>query len=170
MSASAASQDDTIKLGLLMESAHAHQNMVADNLQRLQSHVRNLDAVVRDEIRRTLVEELKAVSIESEAAANSLRRIAANISLRISLTCIFTTLIASAIPAAILQLLVPARADIDKLRQQEAVLSRNIAQLKEQGGRIEWHRCGEERRLCVRVERKLPAYGGEADYLILKGY
>ena len=46
----------------------------------------------------------------------------------------------------------------------------NIAALERQGGRIEWRRCGEKARLCVRVDRKAPPYGDRADYYVVEGY
>ena len=50
--------ETTMKFGLLMESAQAHQKLAETHLERLRAHTQDLDGVVRDEIRRTLVEEL----------------------------------------------------------------------------------------------------------------
>jgi hypothetical protein len=47
--------DATMKFGLLMESAQAHQKLAETHLEQLRAHTRDLDGVVRDEIRRTLV-------------------------------------------------------------------------------------------------------------------
>src|SRR5579863_7856981 len=60
--------DAAIQLGLLMESAQAHQKLAEGQLQRLRAHTQDLDGVVRDEIRRTLVEELRALSAEAARA------------------------------------------------------------------------------------------------------
>jgi hypothetical protein len=56
MSARTQTMDDaTMKFGLLMESAQAHQKLAETHLEQLRAHTRDLDGVVRDEIRRTLV-------------------------------------------------------------------------------------------------------------------
>ena len=49
-----------MKLGLLMEAAQAQQGLAAQALERLREHTAGLDAVVREEIRATLIEELQA--------------------------------------------------------------------------------------------------------------
>jgi hypothetical protein len=59
---SAVLDDATMKVGLLMESAQAHQKLAEGQLERLRAHTQDLDSVVRDEIRRTLVEELRALT------------------------------------------------------------------------------------------------------------
>ncbi len=54
-----AMDDTTMKFGLLMESAQTHQKLADAHLEKLRAHTRDLDGVVREEIRRTLVEELQ---------------------------------------------------------------------------------------------------------------
>jgi hypothetical protein len=56
------------------------------------------------------------------------------------------------------------------LRARREELAASVAKLEQQGGRIEWRRCGEARRLCVRVDRKAPSYGEKADYYVIEGY
>lgn len=68
-------EDEEIKLGFLMEAAQTHQQLAESALENLEQHTRGLDAVVRQEIRRTLIEELRAVHEESERTANALRRV-----------------------------------------------------------------------------------------------
>ncbi len=58
-----------MKFGLLMESAQAHQKLAEAQLEKLRAHTQDLDSVVRDEIRRTLVEELQMLTAESTRAA-----------------------------------------------------------------------------------------------------
>ena len=62
--------DDTMKLGLLMEAAHAQQALAENALERLKAHASDLDDIVREEVRRTLVEELHY----SQTKASALRR------------------------------------------------------------------------------------------------
>jgi hypothetical protein len=68
-------EDEEIKLGFLMEAAQTHQQLAERALEKLERHTRGLDDIVRQEIRRTLIEELRAVHEESERAANALRRV-----------------------------------------------------------------------------------------------
>jgi hypothetical protein len=50
---------ESVKLGLLMETAQSHQTTVEALFDKLKQHTQGLDAVVRDQIRHVLVEELK---------------------------------------------------------------------------------------------------------------
>jgi hypothetical protein len=162
--------DDTFKVGLLMESAQAHQKMVEENLERLRAHTRDLDSVVRDEIRRTLLAELQAVAVESKRAAQALQGMRRAVSLRAALWSIGIAALSAAIPCAIVWRVLPSAAEILALRTTRDELAANVAHLEQRGGRIEWRHCGDASRLCVRVERKGPSYGEQADYLIVKGY
>lgn len=170
MSTETGIRDDTLKMGLLMESAQAHQALVAENLQRLQAHIRDLDTVVRDEIRRTLLEELQAVSTESKAAALALSRAGRDATRRVGIIGVGLVMLATAIPGGIVAWAVPSAAQIDALRAQRVEQEAALLRLREQGALIEWRRCGDERRLCVRVDRKAPAFGEQSDYRIAKGY
>ena len=160
----------TVKFGLLMESAQAHQKLAETHLDKLRAHTQDLDAVVRDEIRRTLIEELQMLTTESRRAAEVLWRIRRSIGLRVALSGIAVATICAAIPVAIAHWFLPTEADIAGLRVRRDELTANIAGLEQRGARIELRRCGETERLCVRVDRSAPAYGAQADYYIVKGY
>lgn len=67
--------DEEIKLGFLMETAQTHQKLAESALEKLERHTRGLDDIVRQEIRRTLIDELRAVHDESERTAEALKRI-----------------------------------------------------------------------------------------------
>jgi hypothetical protein len=159
-----------LQAGLLMEGAQAHQAMVTENLQRLQAHIRDLDAVVRDEIRRTLLEELHAVSDESRRAAQALQRAGRAAASRLGVLGCVIALLTNLIPAGVMLYLAPSPAELGSLRAQRADLESALARLRQEGARAEWGRCGEERRLCVRVDRKAPHFGEQADYAIVRGY
>lgn len=75
--------DSEVSIGLLMEIAHAHQQLAEASLASLKEHAAGLDAVVREQIRRTLIEELRGVHVESERAVRSLRRVQKAADLRI---------------------------------------------------------------------------------------
>ena len=52
MTSSVSMEDETLKIGLLMEAAQAQQALAETVLERLKDHMSTLDGVVRDEIRR----------------------------------------------------------------------------------------------------------------------
>jgi hypothetical protein len=76
----------------------------------------------------------------------------------------------SAIPLCVACWVLPSRAQIAALRTKHDELAVKIAQLEERGGRMDLRHCGEGARLCVRVDRKAPMYGEQADYLVVRGY
>ena len=162
--------DATMRAGMLMESAEAHQKLAESQLERLQAHTRNLDGVVRDEIRRTLVEELQMLTAETTRATRALERIGRGAAARITLWSLATAVLCTSVPVAIVRWALPSAADISLLRAQREELTANVTNLEQQGGRIDWRRCGDARRLCVRINRKAPAYGEEANYYVLEGY
>jgi hypothetical protein len=166
--------EETMKCGLLMEAAQTHQSLVEAALGTLKLHTETLDSVVREEIRRTLVDELQALTAESNGATQALRalRRAANIraalwSVGIAALCCAMT---SAIIIAAARWLLPSRAEIAALRERHDQLVLAIARLEERGGRIDLRRCGDAGRFCVRVDRKAPVFGQGADYFIIAGY
>ena len=162
--------DATMKFGLLMESATAHQKLAETHLEKLRAHTQDLDSVVREEIRRTLIEELQMLTTESRRAAEVLRRIGRGATLRGALWSVMATLLCTGVPVALMRWTQPTASDIASLRARRDELTANVAALERRGGRIEWRRCGEAARLCVRVDRKAPAYGEKADYYVVQGY
>jgi hypothetical protein len=160
----------TVKLGLLMEAAQAQQALANSALERLREHSAGLDAVVREEIRVTLLEELQAVATEGQRAARSLVGLQRSVRARALLLGTATTVIAATIPLAAIWWFIPTRAELGALRATRDELKSNIAQLAAHGGRVQLHRCGAEQRLCVRVDRGAPRYGTSADYFIVQGY
>ncbi len=91
--------ETTTKLGLLIETAEAHQELVDRLLERLQQHTLGLDGVVRQEIRRVLAEELRELHVESTRIVDGLRRAhealqtrVARFSLRVTGFCVLLTI------------------------------------------------------------------------------
>ncbi len=162
--------EDTMKFGLLMESAQAHQKLAEAHLEKLQAHTQDLDGVVREEIRRTLVDELQALTAESDRAARALRAMKHAANMRGVAWNIGIAILCTAVPGAIAHWVLPSTADVAALRAQRELLVRNLAQLEQRGGKVEWRSCGDSSRLCVRIDRKAPAYGEQADYYVVKGY
>ncbi len=169
-SGGAAMDDDTLRIGLLMESAQAHQKLAETQMDRLTTHMQGLDEVVRGEIRRTLIEELQAVTAEARRAAEALGRMHRAGSLRAAVWGFGLSALCAALPAAVAWWSLPTPRELDALRAQRQQLTNGLEQLKQAGAGIELRRCGTSQRLCVRVERGGPVFGEDADYLIVKGY
>jgi hypothetical protein len=163
-------EDDTLKIGLLMEAAQAQQALAETVLERLKGHMSALDEVVRDEIRHALVEELQGLGNESQRAAESLRRLGRAANARMALWSIGLTLLCTAIPMCGQWWLIPSESEIAALRLRRDQLVANVTSLEQRGGRVDLRRCGGTDQLCVRVDRKAPAYGDAGDYLVVKGY
>jgi hypothetical protein len=66
--------------------------------------------------------------------------------------------------------LLPSPNEITALRATRDDLASAVARLEQRGARVDLRRCGGTNRLCVRVDRKAPAYGEAGDYLVVKGY
>jgi uncharacterized protein involved in exopolysaccharide biosynthesis len=162
--------DETMKFGLLMESVQAHQKLAEAQLEKLRAHTEDLDDVVREEIRRTLVEELQSLTAESDRAARALRDMKRSVQTRGALLNIGIVVLCAAIPAAIAHWALPSVSDIKALRAQRDALAQNVARLEQRGGKVDWRSCGDLRQLCVRVDRKAPIYGERADYYVVQGY
>jgi hypothetical protein len=160
----------TMRFGLLMESAQAHQKLAETQLEHLRSHTQELDGVVRDEIRRTLVDELKTLTAETTRAAQALRRIRRVAAMRGAVWSLSLASLCAVIPVAVARWVLPSPAELASLRTKRDEMNQNLQRLQQLGGRVEWRRCGEAGRLCIRVDRKAPTYGEKADYLVVEGY
>jgi hypothetical protein len=162
--------DTTMKVGLLMEAAQSHQKSAESSLRKLKAATGDLAAVVRDEVHRVVMEELRSLAADSKRASEALlaARRAANVQALVWSLAITT--LCSAIPLGLARWIIPSHAEIATLRAKHDELAAKIADLERQGGRIDLRRCGAGGRLCVRVDRKAPMYGEQSDYLIVRGY
>lgn len=164
-----AMSDEAMRLGLLMEAAQAQQRLGQESLERLAAHTRELDVTVRDEIRRTLAEELGSVATESRRAVESLQRMRRAANVRMLLWTVSMAAVCSAVAIGEMWWMLPSQSEVAALRSRRDALAANIARLQQRGGSVDLRRCGAHARLCVRVDRHAPAYGADADYLIVKG-
>jgi hypothetical protein len=162
--------ESAIKFGLLMESAQAHQKLAETHLERLRAHTQDLDGVVREEIRRTLIEEFGELAAETQSAVRALDGMKRAANLRGLTWSLVMTAASTAIPFAVVHWALPSTADIEALRLRRDSLQENVIALERRGGRIDWRRCGADGRLCVRVDKTAPAYGDKADYYVVEGY
>jgi len=162
--------DEAMRVGLLVETAQAQQRLGEESLARLAAHMRDLDDIVRDEVRRTVAEALGNVSSESRCTIDSLRRMRRAANARIFVWTLSIAVICSAVSLAEAWWLLPSQSEIARMRARRDALSANIARLQRRGGMLELRTCGARARLCVRVDRSAPMYGANADYLVVKGY
>ncbi len=162
--------DEAMKVGLLMEAAQAQQRLGQESLERLAAHTRDLDVVVRDEIRRTVAEALGNLTGESYRAIESLQRMRRAANTRTLLWTVSIAMICSGVAIGEAWWMLPSRRDIAALRSRRDALAADIARLEQRGGMVDVRACGARARLCIRVDRDAPAYGPGADYLIVKGY
>jgi hypothetical protein len=162
--------DATMKFGLLMESAQAHQKSAEAQLEKLRAHTDDLDGVVREEIRCTLIEELQMLTAESTRAAQVFQRAGRGAFVRGVLWSIVMAVICTGIPTGIMRWVLPSESQITELRARRDRLAASVANLEGRGGRIDWRRCGTNARLCIRIDRSAPAYGEKADFYVVAGY
>ncbi|HEX5460872.1 MAG TPA: hypothetical protein VFX20_12965 [Steroidobacteraceae bacterium] len=161
---------EAMKLGLLMEAAQAQQRLSQESLDRLAVHTRDLDAIVRDEVRRSVAEALGDVTTESRRATESLQRVRRAANVRILLWTVSIAMICSGVAMGEAWWMLPSQSQIAAMRARRDTLAANIARLERRGGSLDVRACGPRARLCVRVDRRAPAYGPGADYLVVKGY
>jgi len=159
-----------MKLGLLLEGAHANQTLAETVLDKLRAHVAELENIARQEIRTTLVEELHTLDEDSRRAAETLRRLRHVADLRVALWTLVMAALSCAVPLGAAWWVLPSRAEIAALSARRDRLQAEVARLEAQGGLIELHRCGTAQRLCVRIDRKAGTFGDAGDFLIVKGY
>lgn len=157
-------------MGLLMEAAQAQQALAATTLDRLREHAVGLDGVVRGEIRATLIEEMRSLGEDIQRTAVALRRLQRIANLRLVVWGAAVLGMAALIPGALAWWLLPTHVEVEALTAKRDELSANLAKLSRQGGHVELRQCGDEQRLCVRIERAAPAYGAAGDFRVVKGY
>ncbi len=163
-------EESTIKVGLLMEAAQAQQTLAESVLEKLNAHTRELDTVVRDEIRHTLVEEIQVLGNESRRAAEALRSLGRSANLRVAFWSVGLTLLCTGIPLFATWCFLPSQSELTNLRAKREELVSSLARLEQRGARVDLRHCGGTTRLCVRVDRKAPVYGENGDYFVVKGY
>ena len=170
MTAAAPLDDASLQCGLLLESAQVQQKAIASSLKQLKAHTQELDTLVREQIRCTLVEELGALIEESTRAIQAVRALERAARARLFAAALMVTLLSGAAMALCAWRLLPSAGELDALRLRREQLTAALERLEQRGGLIDLRRCGADQRWCVRVDRKAPAYGEQADYLVVKGY
>ena len=160
---------DSVKLGLLMETAQTHQKLAETAIEKLSQHTQSLEAAVRDQIQRALVDALKTVHAESQRAVDALQKIKRAANARVTLWTLGLTATSAAIALFVAWWVLPTPREIARLRTERDELASNIAVLNQRGARADLRRCGTGR-VCVRVDLSAPRYGESSDYMVIKGY
>src|ERR1700733_7251286 len=117
--------------------------MAETQLEKLRAPTQDLDGVVREGIRRTLVEELDELTAESRRAAHALKGMKRAAHLRGLIFNVSTVVLSVAIPSALAYWLLPSPVQIETLRARRDELQARVAPLEQSGGRIDWGDCGE---------------------------
>jgi hypothetical protein len=162
--------DEAMKIGLLMEAAQAQQRLGQESLERLAGCTRELEAIVRDEVRRTVAEALGDLAGESRRATESLQRMRRAANVRTLLWTISMAILGSGVAMGEAWWVLPSQREVAALRARRDALAADVARLERRGGLLDVRECGVRARLCVRVDRNAPAYGPGADYRVVKGY
>jgi hypothetical protein len=153
-----------------MEAVETQQRTVDSALQRLHAHTRDLDALVRDEIRRTLIAMLQEFMNEAAGAAQTMKEVRKRFSFKAAVLGVAIATLGTTLPACIGMWLLPSQREIASLRAQHGELARNIEELRRQGAGVEWTRCGDSRRLCMHIDRSAPVFGEHGEFVVPKGY
>jgi hypothetical protein len=113
---------------------------------------------------------LKVVTAETTRAAQALRKIRRVGAWRGAAWSLGVALLCALIPVVVARWVLPSTAELTALRFKRDEMNVNLQRLQQLGGRVDWRRCGESGRLCVRVDRKAPTYGEKGDYFVVEGY
>ena len=160
---------DSVKLGLLMETAERQQKLAEAAIGQLYEQAQGLGAAAKDEIRRAVVEEMTAVRAETQRAVEALQKVKRAANARVILWTIGLTAISGGIALFVAWWVLPTRAEIAALRTERDELAGNVAVLDRRGARADLRLCG-TRHLCVRVDVNAPRYGDQRDYFVIRGY
>ena len=159
-----------MQAGLLMEAAQSQQRLADTSLKKLKTQIGELAELVREEVRQTMVQELQGIASDSRHAADALRRLRRAAGVNLLIWSVAITSVCVLLALAIVWWVLPSRAEIAALRARRDDLALAVASLERQAGKVAWRRCGAEQRLCVQIDRRAPAFGDAADFLIVKGY
>jgi hypothetical protein len=160
---------DSVKVGVLIEAAQTHQKLAEAAIEKLNKQTQGLEAVVRDQIQRALIDGLKSLHVETKGAVEGLQRVKRSANARVMLGTIGLTAMSVSVALFVAWCVLPTPTEIAALRAERDELSSKIAALSQRGARADLRRCGTEH-LCVRVDLKASRYGDSSDYLVIEGY
>lgn len=169
----------TIKAGLLMEAAEAHQQIAVAALKRLDAATRTLEPSVRDAVEQVVAQTAKAefAQLRSEVLRTSqaMQSVRSGMTWNLGLLACTMAVVAAVTMVGGIYLLggfssVASAAELaaaQRLRGDPAVL----AEVARRGLKVDVAFCGdargENRRLCVKVDPKTGGYGPRKDHMVL---
>src|SRR5579863_1098271 len=106
---------DSVKLGLLMETAQTHQKLAEAALEKLNEHTQGLEAVARDQIQRALADALKGVHVEAHRAVEALQKMKRAANARMTLWTLGLTATSVAVALFVAWWVLPTPAEIARL-------------------------------------------------------
>lgn len=109
---------DSVKLGLLIETAERHQKLAAAAITTLSEQTQGLEAMVRDQIRRAVVEEMKTVRAETQSAVEALQSVKRAANARVTLWTLGLTAISVGVALFVAWCVLPTPAEIAALRTE----------------------------------------------------
>src|SRR5262249_45377995 len=109
---------DSVKLGLLLEGAERQQKLAEAAIGKLNEQVQGLEAVVRDQIRCGVSEEMKFVQAETQKAVEALKTVKRAANARVMLWTIGLTAISAGIALFVAWWVLPTRGEIAALRTE----------------------------------------------------
>jgi hypothetical protein len=160
---------DSVKLGLLMETAERHQKLAQAVIGKLNEQAQGLHVVVGDQVRRVLMEEINTVQAEIQGVVDALQRVKRAANARVTLWTLGIIAISAGVALFVAWWILPSQAEIVALRAERDALASNVAVLNQRGARADLRRCGSGH-LCVRVDTSAPRYGDQRDYFVIRGY
>ncbi len=160
--------NETLRVGLLLETAQNQQRQVEAALAGLRGYAQALDERLGVQVECALEAALAGLRREVDDAAAGLRRLHQAADVRWMVCSTVATLLSALIALSAVRLLLPSPQQVAALRARRAVFAADIARLRRYGGSVELRRCGARGRLCVRVVRSGPAYGAHGDFLPVK--
>ena len=133
---------DSVKLGLLMETAQTHQKLAEAAIDKLSQHTQSLEAALKVQIERALVDALRTVHAEAQGAVEALRKMKRAANARLTLWTLGLTATSAAIALFVAWWVLPTPAEIARLRTERNKLASDIAVLNQRGARADLRRCG----------------------------
>ena len=138
-----------MKLGLMMETAERHQKLAETAIAKLNEQTDGLQSVVRDQIRRALVEEMKTAQAETQSAVDALRRVKRAANARVTLWTLGLTAISAGVPSSS-----PGGFCLRGLKSQRCAPSAMSSRVTLQSSNN-----AERERICGAVEQGTSAFG-----------
>src|SRR5262249_43438180 len=100
--------DTTMRLGLLMEAAQAHQKAAESSLKKMKVATHELAEVVRQEVHRVVVEQFHCLEADSKRASDALRALGRAANVRTLIWSVGITTLCSAISLSLVGWLIPS--------------------------------------------------------------